>query len=181
MAYFGLRIGNGWMLTVMYLTIMYIPIIFSRTGTKRAVNYSFLSTRGRVISVILSLITIILLGYPIFREIYLGSGFFMTGVVLFLLSAFGLIASYISYFSTPLEEAIRKGTYKFSRNPMGVCFTGMVLGMALMLHSCFMVVLLMVYNIFGHFVILEEEHFCKETYGDTYREYFQKVPRYILF
>lgn len=32
-----------------------------------------------------------------------------------------------------------------------------------------------------HGTILGEEQYCLRTYGESYREYLKKVPRYLLF
>ena len=39
----------------------------------------------------------------------------------------------------------------------------------------------MVLSLFLHARILVEEHTCLERYGDAYRDYMQRVPRYFLF
>jgi protein-S-isoprenylcysteine O-methyltransferase Ste14 len=33
----------------------------------------------------------------------------------------------------------------------------------------------------GHFRLVAEEKACIQQYGDAYREYMQRVPRYFLF
>jgi len=40
-------------------------------------------------------------------------------------------------------------------------------------------VLLAIYSIINHFVVIAEEKHCLKEYGDSYREYMEKVPRYI--
>jgi protein-S-isoprenylcysteine O-methyltransferase Ste14 len=54
-------------------------------------------------------------------------------------------------------------------------------GMALMCHSGIMAILLILVCILQHFIILEEEAFCMRRYGESYKTFKERVPRYLLF
>lgn len=181
MSVFGIEIGNGWSLSLIYLAVSYIPMLLGGKAAKRLVDFSFASTMGKIHSFVIMLLSILFLAYPVFLKIQGGTFLFYTGLGLFVLSAIATITSFINYFSTPLNQTICKGMYKISRNPIYVSVTFMEFGMSLMCHSVIMAILLVVMLILQHFIILEEEKFCMEKYGERYREFKQKVPRYLLF
>jgi protein-S-isoprenylcysteine O-methyltransferase Ste14 len=56
-----------------------------------------------------------------------------------------------------------------------------LLGGAIAVGSWAVVLALAVARVFGHFSIVAEEEACAKRYGDSYREYLQRVPRYFLF
>ncbi len=80
----------------------------------------------------------------------------------------------------PAEETKLKtaGLYKFSRNPM---YTGFHLTViAAMIYSTNLwIILLGAYSIITyHFIVLGEEKFLEDRFGDQYRKYKIKVRRY---
>jgi protein-S-isoprenylcysteine O-methyltransferase Ste14 len=174
-------IENGWVVSVAFLLVSYVPMMFGGKGAKRLVNFSWISARGKLVSAVLLLLFLVVLVYPAFVRMYVGTPLFLLGAGLFLVAAIATVASYINYFTTPLDETIRKGMYRISRNPIYVSTAGMTLGMALMCRSVFMAVLVAIYLTLQHSVILEEEQFCRDTYGEPYLAYSRSVPRYLIF
>ena len=47
--------------------------------------------------------------------------------------------------------------------------------------SWIILLIAVVEQILMHRTTLEEESFCLEAYGDSYRQYMKEVPRYLLF
>ena len=180
MSVFGIEIGNGWIFSLIYLAVSYVPMLFGGKAAKRLVDFSFASVMGKINSFVIMLLNLLLFAYPVFLKIQTGTIFY-TGLGIFVLSAIAAITSFINYFSTPLDQTICKGMYRISRNPIYMSVTFMEFGMSLMCHSVIMAILLVVMLVLQHFIILEEEKFCMEKYGERYREFKQKVPRYLLF
>lgn len=71
------------------------------------------------------------------------------------------------------------GLYRLSRNPMYVAYFICFLGMALLTRSVLFLGLVAVFQISAHWVILAEERWCLEQFGERYRRYMGKVRRYI--
>ncbi|MBN2039810.1 MAG: isoprenylcysteine carboxylmethyltransferase family protein [Spirochaetes bacterium] len=177
----NIEIGNGWIISLIYLAVSYLPMLFGGKAAKRLVDFSFASKKGKINSLILTVLFIFLLVYPVFLQIHFNSVFFYAGLAVFILSAIGAVTSFINYFSTPLDQTICRGMYKISRNPIYVTVTAMGFGMALMLHSPVIAVILAILSILQHLIILEEEEFCINRYGESYIEFRQRVPRYLPF
>ncbi|WP_321491813.1 isoprenylcysteine carboxylmethyltransferase family protein [uncultured Desulfobacter sp.] len=119
--------------------------------------------------------------YSVFVQIRFTGVLFVFGVLLFGLSAIGTIAAYTAYFKAPLNQLVREGVYRISRNPIYVCVAGMMLGIALMCHSVIIAGITVLQFILQHGIILEEETYCRTIHGKDYLEYFENVPRYLLF
>ena len=60
--------------------------------------------------------------YSIFLPLKLSTFWFYTGLAIWVLSEAFVVISFVSFGSTPLDELVTKGTYRFSRNP--VCLSG---------------------------------------------------------
>ena len=72
------------------------------------------------------------------------------------------------------------GPYAFSRNPMYVGWTLINLGIALVANNLWILLSLPVVIFYTHkFVILKEEQFLEEQFGDQYRLYKNAVRRYV--
>lgn len=72
----------------------------------------------------------------------------------------------------------QKGIYRFSRNPMYVGYFLIFIGTAVLIESWFHLVLAAIYQVAVHWLILSEERWCLENFGEAYRNYLDKVPRY---
>lgn len=53
------------------------------------------------------------------------------------------------------------------------------LGTSLLTQSGILFVILLCFQISAHWIILSEELWCIEKFGDSYKEYMAKVPRYL--
>ena len=178
----GLEIGNGWTLSVFYLAISYGPMLFVRKARRKPlIDFSWLSRRGKWSCVLVMLFYIAIFVIPVFSKITTNKMAFGIGTVLFFMGGVVAITSAINYFTTPLNEVIRKGMYRISRNPIYVSITAVGIGIAILCESIALALILGADIILQHLVILDEENFCYHQYGEAYLEYKAKVPRYILF
>ena len=80
----------------------------------------------------------------------------------------------------PPKKLVKKGLYRFVRNPMYLSSAFMLLGGVLLFES----MVLLVYTIFVilafHLLVTcYEEPVLKRRFGDSYKDYFSTVPRWI--
>ena len=77
------------------------------------------------------------------------------------------------------QQLITGGPYARSRNPMMVAWTLIYLGIAFVVNTLWMVVLLPLVILFTHYVdIRVEERLLSEKFGEQYAEYRERVRRY---
>jgi protein-S-isoprenylcysteine O-methyltransferase Ste14 len=79
---------------------------------------------------------------------------------------------------TEKHELRTSGIYSISRNPMYSSFFFMNTATFLFLPSLLLLAVMLYGMIVHHFIILGEEKFLEGTFGDEYRKYKTRVPRY---
>lgn len=103
---------------------------------------------------------------------YIGAAVFAAGTLL-------LIASIVNFASPAANGFNQNGLYRFSRNPMYVAYFLFFLGCALLTRSLVLLGLVLVFQIAAHWIILSEERWCLEKFGEEYSAYMQRVRRYV--
>lgn len=79
------------------------------------------------------------------------------------------------------EKPLSAGVYRYSRNPMYLSATFVFFGICIVTANIALFAYLIIMVVLQHFMILAEERICSLKYGKSYQEYFQKVPRYLIF
>lgn len=118
----------------------------------------------------------------IFVTINIGTSFWIG----LLISISGIILNMIAMYSFARFAGglNTTGIYRYSRNPMYVGGFLFVLGLNLigwfisLINTIFMV-LSILWIVATHWGVLEEESFLENKYGNSFREYMKKVPRYV--
>jgi protein-S-isoprenylcysteine O-methyltransferase Ste14 len=79
----------------------------------------------------------------------------------------------------PSTVLVTDGVFGWLRNPMYVGMTGFLIGLAIALAGDWMLVMTVVFMPVIHFgVVKREERYLETKFGDAYRAYMAKVPRY---
>ncbi len=79
---------------------------------------------------------------------------------------------------TGKHELRTNGIYRFSRNPMYASFIFLNTATFLFLPSILLLIVMLYGMIVHHFIILGEEKYLENTFGDEYQKYKARVPRY---
>ncbi len=172
-------IKNGWILSLASIILSYAPLLFGGKAVKRLTFFSWMGQRGKLFSFFITVFSILFLLIPIFCSITENLPLLICGIVLFVIGSIGTIISYQNYFTTPLDSVITKGMYRISRNPIYVFLSISIAGIAILCASYVMGAILLLNIIFQHPVILEEEKFCAEKYGNDYINYKKNTRRYL--
>ena len=79
----------------------------------------------------------------------------------------------------PSTALVTNGIFRFVRNPMYVGGTVILIGLAILLASDWMIVTTIVMALTLHFgVVKREERYLEAKFGEPYRRYRDRVPRY---
>jgi len=109
----------------------------------------------------------------------LGTVWFFAGFLIYLLGAIIETMAMLDFFTTAVDKPVTKGVYCFSRNPM---YFGMFLifgGTGIACVSWVFLLLTAVFIILFHIGVVSEERSCLQKYGNAYREYMNRTPRWI--
>ena len=80
----------------------------------------------------------------------------------------------------PTQRLVQEGPFAFSRNPMYIGTLTMYTGLALTMGSVAMLLLVALGALLVHgYVVLVEEKEMAARFGDEYREYQKRVPRWL--
>ena len=101
------------------------------------------------------------------------------GVFFYLAGLFICAASVAAYCFPDRKGLNTNGIYRFSRNPMYVAYFICFAGMALLTQSGLLFGILMIFQISAHWIVLAEERWCIQNFGEEYGQYMEKVRRYI--
>ena len=177
---FGLL--NGWIFLVLLgLTDCICFLIFPKDVVKRLFDRSGWSQKQVVFTVTGKLCALVCIVSLILTPLKIGSTVFIIGLLVTVLGLVGLISALFTYRNTPFDQPVDQGLYKISRHPQNVMSTVVLLGGAIAIGSWTAVIALAVARILSHFGIVAEEEICLKQYGDSYRAYMQRVPRYFVF
>ena len=80
----------------------------------------------------------------------------------------------------PSTAVVMTGPYRFSRNPMYVGITLLYVGVAIWVNTVWPLLFLpVILIVMHHGVIVREEAYLERTFGEEYRQYRQRVRRWL--
>jgi protein-S-isoprenylcysteine O-methyltransferase Ste14 len=180
----GFSLGwlNGWIapaLLVLVEGILFLtypkPVlawVWNRSGWSRK------QAAFTVIGKILALVFLVLIALS---PLKIGKPVFFIGLALAAAGLAGLAKALIDFRDTPLGEPVDRGIYRISRHPQIVMSSLVLLGAGIAVGSWTALLLFAAARFFSHWGLVAEEEVCLQKYGESYRQYLQRVPRYFLF
>ncbi len=178
---FEVGVWNAWifMLIVLLTCPFFIRFANRRVISSQEEEFNSLSRSNKTLFCSSKYIIFIATAYSIFLPLKIGSIWFYVGVPIALLGLVGMIVVMANWANSPPNEPITKGFYRYSRHPMYVTYFLVFLGTSIATASWLFVLFLILFTVgtvaFADF----EEKGCLEQYGDIYREYMDKTPRWI--
>lgn len=153
--------------------------IINKGALPRAAHFPPMQGIEKIMNGIYQTTTILIVLLMFFLKINTELVYFIFGIVVYMGGLLLLILSNIS-FAKPDEDGINKsGLYRISRNPMYVAYFIYFVGCVVLTQSVQLLFLLCVFQISAHWIILSEERWCVEKFGQQYLQYMKKVRRYI--
>lgn len=170
---------NGLWLLAPFLLVRFGPLL-NREAAARAARFAPMEGGERAAYWVYQLSTgALFLCLPFLRVGPAPALPFWAGLACYL-SGLALCAASVAAFSAPSDGGLRTGgVYRLSRNPMYVSYFLCFAGMALLTRSAVLFGVVLVFQISGHWIILAEERWCAETFGEDYRRYSERVRRYL--
>jgi len=117
--------------------------------------------------------------YSVFLPMKLGTAWFYVGLPITLIGLIAYTIVLVNWATTPLDNQISRGLYRYSRHPMYVTMFVFLLGLGIVTVSWVLLLLFIVFVVGCVVFVHVEEQSCLQKYGDAYREYMSKTPRWI--
>ena len=180
---FELGLWNAWIFMIYLIFINVLPFLLSgwlidKEVVKKGSDAPLNETEKRISSII-SFLFIALIAYSIFLPLELGTVWFFAGFLIYLLGAIIETIAIQNFFTTPVDKPVTKGVYRFSRNPIYFSMFLIFGGTGIACASWVFLLITAVFIILVHTGIVSEERSCLQKYGNAYREYMNRTPRWI--
>jgi len=117
--------------------------------------------------------------YSIFLPFELGTIWFPIGLTIFLPGLIMNVFATINFASTPMNEPVTRGAYRYSRHPIYVALLLIYLSVSIASASWVFLLLTVLLAVEVNLSVADEERYCLERYGLAYREYMNRTPRWI--
>jgi len=122
---------------------------------------------------------VLLIVYSIFLPLKLGTVWFYAGLAIYLVGLAMLVTSIANVATTPLGRPFVAGLYRYSRHPTYVSMFITWVGVSVASASWLFLLLSVVNMALTAYQAVAEERGCLEVYGDEYRHYLNRTPRWI--
>lgn len=170
---------NAFLAVIPFILIRFgILSILDKKALNRAAFFAPVIGKEKMVYLFYQLSNILFFIYLCFLKITTDSCWFYLGLVIY---GLGILLCFISVlnFAKPTASGVNlKGLYRVSRNPMYVAYFICFLGCVILTRSLILLVILLVFQISAHWIILSEERWCIEKFGEEYINYMKKVRRY---
>lgn len=173
-------IWNAWILIVPYLLVNFV-LSFLFVGRK-STFWCFPSyTRLERMCLVTQLLFMCgLWVYSIFLPLTVSTAWFYAGLPVYLLGLVLITIAMLTFITNPVDKPNTTGLYRVSRHPMylGILLVYIGTGIA----SASWVYLLLAFGYlttYRNAFAIPEERTCCERFGDFYREYMNRTPRWI--
>ena len=117
--------------------------------------------------------------YSIFLPFKLSTIWLYAGLAIFLLGLGVLTVASVNFIVTPMNRPITRGMYRFSRHPLYLASLLIYLSVGIASASWIFLVIFIVQLVSISIGAVREERSCLEMYGESYRQYMNKTPRWI--
>ena len=177
---FELGLWNAWIFIIPFMIFWFVGIkfLFSKRVPE---NTSFTRKKDKIITNILMVTMFGSFFYSIFVPIKLGTIWFYFGLLVYLIGIILITISMINFATTPIDKPVTKGIYRYSRNPMFIGFFLEYFGIALACISWVYLVLTVLFISITSYLSPFEEAMTLARYGEPYKEYMEKTPKWIGF
>jgi protein-S-isoprenylcysteine O-methyltransferase Ste14 len=179
---FELGLWNAWILTTSYfLSFIVRYVLYRLRGQKvssRPIKPSF-NEKERELNVISQLFDLASVIYSFFLPLKMGTAWLYIGLIVYLFGTIFNIVAGTNLVDTPMDRPATKGLYRISRNPIYLGTFLIDIGIGIACASWLYLLLIAVSQILQYSLVSAEERWCLEKYGDAYREYMNRTPKWI--
>lgn len=176
-----LGLWNAWIFMLLVLLPLPLVVLF-RKGvfkTSDSIPASFYTKREYKVFILSKIIMLSVFIYSIFLPLQLGIIWFSIGLPIYLLGLILQTITWMNVATSPVDEPFTKGLYRYSRHPMYASLPLIFIGTGIASASWLFLLLSIILIIMHFYNSIPEERECLEVYGNVYREYMNRTPRWV--
>jgi protein-S-isoprenylcysteine O-methyltransferase Ste14 len=178
---FQVGVWNAWIFMIWPLMQTITVRLVSKEVYQRGGHPSDMkpSQTYKIMSYISMPLWLLATAYSIFLPLKLGTICFVVGLILFLLGMAVNTVATVNFIKTPMNQPVTRGAYRYSRHPIYVALVIIYLSVSIASTSWVFLLLTALLLVQVSLSVIEEERYCLEKYGDAYREYMNRTPRWL--
>jgi len=176
---FELGLWNAWILVIPILIITFSDMRATAARESGKERDFQLTQKEKAMMNVMLLPMIFSWIYTVFLPLQLGTVWLYIGLIV---CFFGLVfttVAILNFASSPKDRVVTKGLYGFTRNPTYIGIIIMHVGLGIACASWLFLLLTAVMLIMFNAVLPAEERYCLYRFGDEYRKFKNKTPRWI--
>jgi protein-S-isoprenylcysteine O-methyltransferase Ste14 len=178
---FEIGLWNAWIfMLVDALTLpVFLRIVRNRQSPSPEKAMAGISRTEKIILYASKVLYVPALIYSIFLPLKLGTMWFYVGLPITLIGLIAGVMVLVNWATTPPDEPVTRGLYRYSRHPMYVAAFVMYVGLGIACASWVFLLFAVAITVVSFVYADAEEQLTLEMYGDSYHEYMDRTPRYI--
>ncbi len=178
---FEIGVWNAWIFMIWLLVPFFLePLNIIPKGREKGSNFTAEFNKIQKSALFsLHIIYLLMVIYSIFVPLKLGTVWFYAGLPIYLLGLIPYAMVFVGFATTPPDKLVTKGIYRYSRNPMHLSVILLLIGVGIATASWVFLLLSVAYMIVPLLWVDAEERHLLKLYGDAYREYMNRTPRWI--
>jgi len=181
---FDIGIWNAWILQALIFLVMFVQDFVMGKGvkerTKRATQpVPLTKIKKRLALSTHAVIMPVAAIYSVFLPLKIGTAWLYAGLFIYALALVMTVMVSANFAATPPDKPVTGGVYRISRHPIYFSAFLMYIGMGIAGASWVMLLLAVAWLVLWCIVVPAEERFLLEKYGDSYRKYMDRTPRWI--
>ena len=178
---FEIGVWNAWIFMIwLIIAFFLVPLNIIPKGREEGSDFTAEFNKMQKYAIrsmhIIYLLSII---YSIFVPLKLGTAWFYAGLPIYLVGLISYAMVWVGFATTPPDKLITKGIYRYSRNSMQLSQVIIFLGVGIATASWVFLLLSAACMIMPLLWVGAEERHCLKFYGDAYREYMDRTPRWL--
>ena len=180
---FELGLWNAWifMFPSLVLLLLCFPIMMKKDAPGGPARIKCKSKTTLLVASLSKFIFFPAVIYSVFLPLKLDTIWFYVGFPITLIGLAGSLAVLVSWAITPAGKPVTRGIYRYSRHPMYVTMFLVLLGVSIASVSWVFLLFAIItgVGVTRPYSVKIEEAQCLGHYGDAYREYMERTPRWI--
>jgi len=179
---FEIGVWNAWIFMLYYILTLPLMRLISKDALDKsdvaAPKHLYTKAENRIVAFYQNSFILMFL-YSIFLPLKLGTVWFYVGLPICLAGLILLTISFFNFVTAPLDKPLTRGLYRYSRHPVYITQALMFVGVGIASASWIFLLFAVLRTISSFMLASPEERFCLKKYGDAYRKYMERTPRWL--